>query len=97
MVKDESNRVVLSAGCTSESPEGVGNILMPEPHHQRFSLNGSEVRLGLWYFYDSVIRSGLRDHSSDGKSGSLKVETWGFYGTLGKIAWIRIDTHILPA
>ena len=75
MVKGESNRVVLSAGCTSESPQGVGEILLPESYHQRFSLNGSAVRLGLWYFYDSVTRSGLRDHPSDGKSGSLKVET----------------------
>ena len=37
------------------------------------------------------------DHCPNTKGGSVKVETWGFYGTLGKVASERIDIHILLA
>ena len=72
-MKELSNRIhkVLSAGCISESLGDLGKYWY---HHQRYSLNGSEVRCGLWYFCDSVMRSGF-ETTSDGKSGRLKVET----------------------
>lgn len=40
----------------SKSAVLLGKTLVPGPHPERFSCNGSEVKLGLWCFCDSVTQ-----------------------------------------